>query len=218
MQIDIKTLDGGNAGTTELPDEIFMTEPRRDIMARVVHWQQAKRRSGNHKTKGMGEVSGTTKKPYKQKGTGNARQGSLRAPQFRTGGRVHGPVVRSHEYDLPKKVRRLGLISALSQKHAEGKLVVLDAVTGAKTRDLVVKLAALGWHSALVVDRAVDAGFARASRNIIGIDVLPTVGANVYDILRHDVLAITTAGIEGLRERLGFTTAPLPVAPVGEVA
>ncbi len=203
MQIDVTTLDGGSAGTAELPDEIFATAPRADIMARVVHWQQARRRAGTHKTKGMGEVSGTTKKPYKQKGTGNARQGSLRAPQFRTGGVVHGPVVRSHGYDLPKKVRRLGLISALSQKQADGKLIVLDAAAGnGKTRDLAAKLATLGWRSALIVDRAVDTDFLRASRNLIGIDVLPTVGANVYDILRHDVLAITTAAIEGLKERL----------------
>ena len=203
MQIDIKTLDNGSAGTAELPDEIFAAQPRKDIMARVVQWQQAKRRAGTHKTKGMGEVSGTTKKPYKQKGTGNARQGSLRAPQFRTGGRVHGPVVRSHAYDLPKKVRRLGLISALSQKQADGKLVVLDAANGAaKTKDLAAKLKVLGWGSALIVDRSVDEGFLRASRNIIGLDVLPTIGANVYDILAHDVLAITTAGLEGLKERL----------------
>jgi large subunit ribosomal protein L4 len=205
MQIDITTLDGGQAGIADLPDEIFATEPRADIMARVVHWQQAKRRAGTHRTKGMGEVSGTTKKPYKQKGTGNARQGSLRAPQFRTGGRVHGPVVRDHGYDLPKKVRKLGLISALSQKRADGKLVVLDAAVaadGSKTKDLARRLEKLGWRSVLVVDRAVDAGFLRASRNIVGIDVLPTVGANVYDILRHDVLAVTTAGIEALRERL----------------
>src|SRR5277367_4238826 len=129
MEIEITTLDNGRAGTAELPDEIFAATPRADIMARVVHWQLAKRRSGNHKVKGMAEVSGTTKKPYKQKGTGNARQGSLRSPQFRTGGVVHGPVVRSHEYSLNKKVRRLGLISALSQKLAQNKLVVLDAAT-----------------------------------------------------------------------------------------
>jgi large subunit ribosomal protein L4 len=203
MQIEIKTLDNATAGAAELPDAIFAAAPRADIMARVVHWQQAKRRAGTHKTKGMGEVMGTTKKPYKQKGTGNARQGSLRAPQFRTGGRVHGPVVRDHGYDLPKKVRRLGLISALSQKAADGKLVVLDAaVTGGKTGELQAKLKVLGWTSALIVDRTVDAGFLRASRNIIGVDVLPTVGANVYDILAHDVLAITTAGIDGLKERL----------------
>ncbi len=203
MQIEIKTLDNGTAGTAELPDEYFGANARPDILARVVHWQQAKRRAGTHKTKGMGEVRGTTKKPYKQKGTGNARQGSLRAPQYRTGGVVHGPVVRSHGYDLPKKVRRLGLICALSQKAAEGKLVVLDAATDAgKTKQLAAKLKVLGWSSALIVDRQVDEGFQRASRNIIGIDVLPTVGANVYDILAHDVLAITTAGIEGLKERL----------------
>ncbi len=203
MQIEIKTLDNGSAGTAELPDELFATKPRADIMARVVHWQQAKRRSGNHKVKGMGEVQGTTKKPYRQKGTGNARQGSLRSPQFRTGGVVHGPVVRSHEYDLPKKVRRLGLISALSQKQAEGKLVVLDVAAGAtKTRDLAAKLKTLGWGSTLIMDRVVDEGFQRACRNLIGIDMLPTMGANVLDILAHDTLAITAAGLEGLKERL----------------
>jgi large subunit ribosomal protein L4 len=203
MQIEIKTLDNGSAGTAELPDELFAITPRADIMARVVHWQQSKRRAGTHKIKGMGEVRGTTKKPYKQKGTGNARQGSLRAPQYRGGGQVHGPVVRSHGYDLPKKVRRLGLISALSQKQAEGKLVVLDAAAGAtRTRELQAKLKVLGWNSALIIDRAVDAGFLLASRNLVGIDVLPTIGANVYDILAHDVLAITTAGLAGLKERL----------------
>jgi large subunit ribosomal protein L4 len=204
MQIAIKTLDNAEAGTAELPEAIFGTAPRADIMARVVHWQLAKRRSGNHKTKGLSEVSGTTKKPYKQKGTGNARQGSLRAPQFRTGGRVHGPVVRDHGYNLNKKVRRLGLISALSQKHAEGKLVVLDAASGdAKTKDLMGKLKVLGWESVLIVDQQVDENFARASRNIPHVDVLPTLGANVYDILNHDLLAITTAGLAGLTARLG---------------
>ena len=204
MQTEIKTLDNGSAGTAELPDELFAVTPRADIMARVVHWQQSKRRAGTHKTKGMGEVSGTTKKPYKQKGTGNARQGSLRAPQFRTGGVVHGPVVRDHGYSLPKKVRRLGLISALSQKQAEGKLVVLDAASSdsPKTKGLAAKFKALGWHSALIIDGTVDANFLQASRNIHGVDVLPTIGANVYDILRHDVLAITAAGVEGLKIRL----------------
>ena len=204
MKLDIITLDNGTAGTAELPDEIFAVTPRADIMARVVHWQQAKRRAGTHKVKGMGEVSGTTKKPYKQKGTGNARQGSLRSPQFRTGGVVHGPVVRDHGYSLPKKVRRLGLISALSQKHAEGKLVVLDAAVASdpKTRGLAARLKVLGWRSALIIDGVVDENFLRASRNIHGFDVLPSVGANVYDILRHDVLAITSAGVEGLKLRL----------------
>jgi len=208
MQVEITTLDKGNAGSAELPDDIFAIKPRADIMARVVHWQMSKRRAGTHKVKGMAEVSGTTKKPYRQKGTGNARQGSLRAPQFRTGGVVHGPVVRSHGYSLNEKVRRLGLISALSQKAAEGKLVVLDTASGVvKTADLAKKFKALGWSSALIVDGSVDETFLLASRNIHGIDVLPTVGANVYDILRHDVLAITTAGVEGLKLRLNGATA-----------
>ena len=203
MDVDIRTLDNNSAGSASLPDEIFAAAPRADIMARVVQWQLAKRRAGTHKVKGMGEVSGTTRKPYKQKGTGNARQGSLRAPQFRTGGAVHGPVVRSHGFDLPKKVRRLGLISALSQKLADGKLVVLEEATGlVRTAELAAKLKVLGWTSALIVDGTVDEGFLRAARNIPRIDVLPSVGANVYDILNHDVLAITRTGVEGLKERL----------------
>lgn len=203
MDYEIKTLDNGSAGTASLPDEIFAATPRNDIMARVVHWQLAKRRAGTHKVKGMGEISGTTKKPYRQKGTGSARQGSLRSPQYRTGGVVHGPVVRDHGYDLPKKVRRLGLISALSQKAAEGKLVVLDAATASgKSAELAKKLKVLGWTSALIVDAAVEENFGRAARNLPKIDILPTIGANVYDILNHDVLAITRAGVEGLKERL----------------
>lgn len=203
MEVEIRTLDNAAVGNTELNEAVFGAAPREDIMARVVHWQLAKRRAGTHAVKGMGEVSGTTRKPYKQKGTGRARQGSLRAPQFRTGGVVHGPVVRDHGYDLPKKVRRLGLISALSKKLAEGKLVVLDSAGGGdKTKDLVGKLKTLGWRSALIVDHEVDGGFLRASRNVAGVDVLPSLGANVYDILRHDVLAITAAGIADLTERL----------------
>src|SRR6201996_6119976 len=144
MQVDVITLENASAGSAELPDEIFKITPRSDIMARVVHWQLSKRRGGNHKVKGMSEVSGTTKKPYRQKGTENARQGSLRSPQFRTGGVVHGPVVRSHAYSLNKKGRRLGLISALSMKQAEGKLVVLDvAASGAKTSALAKQIKAL---------------------------------------------------------------------------
>lgn len=203
MQVDIITLANAPAGTADLPDEFFAATPRADIMARVVHWQLSRRRAGTHKVKGMAEVSGTTKKPYRQKGTGNARQGSLRAPQFRTGGVVHGPVVRAHEYSLNKKVRRLGLISALSQKQADGKLVVLDAAQAdGKTGALAKQIKALGWSSALIIDGSVDESFLRASRNLHKVDVLPTIGANVYDILRHDVLAITTAGLEGLKARL----------------
>lgn len=203
MQVKVITLDNAEAGEIELPDALFAAAPRADIMARVVHWQLARRRAGTHKVKGMGEVSGTTKKPYRQKGTGSARQGSLRAPQFRKGGIVHGPVVRDHGYSLNKKVRRLGLISALSQKAADGKLVVLDATAGAaKTAEMAKKLKALGWSSALVVDAAVDAGFDRVLRNIPGMQAMPTMGANVYDILNHDVLALTRAGVEALKERL----------------
>jgi large subunit ribosomal protein L4 len=203
MKLDIFDIDAKNAGSAELPDEIFGIAPRADIIARVIHWQLAKRRSGNHKVKGMGEVSGTTRKPFKQKGTGNARQGSLRAPQFRTGGAVHGPVVRDHGYSLNKKVRRLGLLSALSQKAADGKLVVLDAVGALeKTKDVAAKVKNFGWTSALIVDAAVEDKFLRASRNVRGLNILPVVGANVYDIVQHDVLVITKAGLDGLKERL----------------
>ncbi|MBU6449434.1 MAG: 50S ribosomal protein L4 [Rhodospirillales bacterium] len=203
MKLDLVDFDAKSVGSAELPDEIFAAEPRVDIIARVIHWQLAKRRGGNHKVKGMGEVSGTTRKPYKQKGTGNARQGSLRAPQFRTGGAVHGPVVRDHGYSLNKKVRRLGLISALSAKAAAGKLVVLEDVAALdKTKDVAAKVKNFGWSSALIVDAAVEEKFGRASRNVKGLDVLPVVGANVYDIMQHDVLVVTKAAIEGLKERL----------------
>ena len=205
MQTPVITLENTNAGEIELPEALFGATPRADIMARVVHWQLAKRRAGTHKAKGMAEVSGTTKKPYRQKGTGNARQGSLRAPQYRKGGVVHGPVVRDHGYSLNKKVRRLGLISALSQKAAEGKLVVLEnaaLAADAKTSAVAAKVKALGWKSVLVVDAAADENFARCVRNLPKVQVLPTIGANVYDILNHEVLAVTRAGVEALKERL----------------
>jgi large subunit ribosomal protein L4 len=203
MQLPVITLANGPAGDIELPDAVFGAEPRIDIMARVVHWQLAKRRAGTHKVKGMGEVSGTTRKPYRQKGTGNARQGSLRAPQFRKGGIVHGPVVRDHGYSLNKKVRRLGLISALSQKAKEGKLVVVDLAGAAeKTGEMAKAVRTLGWKSALIVDAAVDEGFGRAVRNLPNVQVMPTIGANVHDILRYDVLAVTRQGVEALKERL----------------
>ena len=205
MQTPVITLENTQTGEIELPEALFGATPRADIMARVVHWQLAKRRAGTHKAKGMGEVSGTTKKPYRQKGTGNARQGSLRSPQFRKGGVVHGPVVRDHGYSLNKKVRRLGLISALSQKAAEGKLIVLEnaaLAADAKTSAIAAKVKALGWTSVLVVDAAADENFARCIRNLPKVQVLPTMGANVYDILNHEVLAVTRAGVEALKERL----------------
>ena len=205
MQVPVVTLDNAPAGEIELPEALFGAEPRGDILARVVHWQLAKRRSGTHKAKGMGEVSGTTKKPYRQKGTGNARQGSLRSPQFRKGGVVHGPVVRDHGYELNAKVRRLGMIHALSAKAAEGKLVVLDTAAGSaesKTKQMAARVKAFGWSTALVVDATVHEHFGRCVRNLPNVHVLPTIGANVYDILKHDVLAVTRAGVEALQERL----------------
>ena len=170
----------------------------------MVNWQLAKRRSGNHKTKGISDIRGTTKKPYKQKGTGNARQGSLRSPQFRGGAVIHGPVVRSHAFDLPKKVRKLALRVALSSKAADGKLIVLDAAKAAtpKTKDLAGRLGKLGWNSVLVIDGEVDDNFASASRNIPHVNVLPSVGANVYDILRADTLVLTKDAVEMLEARL----------------
>jgi large subunit ribosomal protein L4 len=171
----------------------------------MVNWQLAKRRAGTHKTKTIGDISGTTKKPFKQKGTGHARQGSLRSPQFRGGATIFGPVVRSHEHELTKKFKKLGLKTALSAKVAEGKLVILDDAkfSSAKTKDFAATLKALGWASALIIDGPeVDGNLALASRNVIGIDVLPQQGANVYDILRRDTLVLTKAAVEHLEARL----------------
>jgi large subunit ribosomal protein L4 len=205
MKAPVRNLDNEEVGDIELADGIFGLPIRRDILARVINWQLAKRRAGTHKTKGISEIRGTTKKPYKQKGTGRARQGSLRSPQFRGGARIFGPVVRSHEFSLQKKVRRLGLKTALSAKQGEGKLVVIDAarVSEAKTKALRARFEALGWDSVLIIDGpAVDEGFARAARNLPKVDVLPQQGANVYDILRRDTLVLTRAAIEHLEARL----------------
>jgi len=205
MKLTMRNLDNEEVGDIELSDEIFGLPVRRDILARVVNWQLAKRRAGTHKTKGISEIQGTTKKPYKQKGTGRARQGSLRSPQFRGGARIFGPVVRSHEFSLQKKVRRLGLKTALSAKQGEGKLVVIDAarVREAKTKLLRARLEALGWGSVLIIDGpAVDEGFARAARNLPRVDVLPQQGANVYDILRRDTLVLTREAVQHLEARL----------------
>ena len=205
MKLTVRNLDKEEVGEIELADEIFGLPIRRDILARVVNWQLAKRRAGTHKTKGISEIRGTTKKPYKQKGTGRARQGSLRSPQFRGGGRIFGPVVRSHAFDLQKKVRRLGLKIALSAKQDEGKLVVIDTahVGEAKTKVLRARLAALGWNSALIIDGSVvEENFARATRNLPRVDVLPQQGANVYDILRRDTLVLTREAVRHLEARL----------------
>jgi len=205
MKITVKTLDNKEAGTVDLLDGIFGVAPRRDILARMVNWQLAKRRSGNHKTKQIGDVSGTGKKPYAQKGTGRARQGSLRSPQFRTGAVIFGPVVRSHAHDLPKKVRKLALCMALASKQLDGKLIVLDSakVDTHKTKILAEKFKGLNLASALIIDGAnLDNNFAIAARNIPNIDVLPEQGANVYDILRRDTLVLTKNAVEQLQERL----------------
>jgi large subunit ribosomal protein L4 len=205
MKLKVHSLDNKEVGDIELADEVFGLPVRGDILARVVNWQLAKRRAGTHKTKGISDISGTTKKPYKQKGTGRARQGSLRSPQFRGGAVIFGPVVRSHEFGLQKKVRKLGLKTALSAKQAEGKLVVIEAasVAEAKTKALRAQFATLGWESVLIIDgAAVDAGFAKAARNLPKVDVLPSVGANVYDILRRDTLVLTRAAVEQLEARL----------------
>ncbi len=204
-KIAVRNLDNEEVGDIELDDAVFGLPVRRDILARVVNWQLAKRRAGTHKTKGISEISGTTKKPYKQKGTGRARQGSLRSPQFRGGAVIFGPVVRSHAFDLQKKVRRLGLKTALSAKLGEGKLVVIDAARTAepKTKVLRSRLEALGWHSVLIIDGpSVDPDFARAARNLPRVDVLPQQGANVYDILRRDLLVLTKDAVGHLEARL----------------
>jgi len=205
MKLKVHNLDNKEVGDIDLADEVFGLPVRGDILARVVNWQLAKRRAGTHKAKGISDISGTTKKPYKQKGTGRARQGSLRSPQFRGGAVIFGPVVRSHEFGLQKKVRKLGLKTALSAKQAEGKLVVIEAASVAetKTKALRAQFATLGWESVLIIDgAAVDEGFARAARNLPKVDVLPSVGANVYDILRRDTLVLTRAAVEQLEARL----------------
>ena len=205
MKCDIVNLDNQNVGSIELADSVFGAEVRADILSRVVNWQLANRRAGTHKTKTIAEVSGTTKKPYKQKGTGNARQGSLRATQFRGGGISFGPVVRSHAQDLPKKIRRLGMRCALSVKAQNGKLIVVDELKlpEIKTKELLAKMNKLGVESALFVGGAeLDNNFNLAARNIVNVDVLPQQGANVYDILRRDTLVLTKEAAENLEARL----------------
>ena len=205
MKIAILDWDNKQQGELELNASIFGLPLRTDIMQRVVEWQRAKRQAGTHKTKEIGDISGTTKKPFKQKGTGNARQGSLRSPQFRKGATIFGPVVRSHAYDLPKKIRALGLKTALSAKAAEGNLIIVKdaALKKPKTSDITKKLGGLNLKSALVIDgEVVNDNFAKAIRNVKFIDVLPTIGLNVYDVLRHEKLVLTEAAVKKIEERL----------------
>ncbi len=205
MKTEVVNLDAGQAGEIELDDAIFGLEPRADILHRVVRWQLAKRQAGTHKTKTRGEVSYSTKKIYRQKGTGGARHGDKGVVQFRHGGTVKGPVVRSHAHDLPKKVRKLGLKLALSAKARDGKIVVLEKaeLDEGRTKTLKSGLEKLGLRKILIVDGAqVQENFARAARNIADLDILPSQGANVYDILRRDTLVLTRAGVEALEARL----------------
>ena len=205
MKIAVTTLDNAKAGEIDLADAVFGLPTRGDILARMVRWQLARRQQGTHDTKEIGEISGGGRKPRPQKGSGRSRQGSTRSPQWRKGAVIFGPTPRSHAHDLPKKVRKLALKTALSAKQAEGKLVVLDKaeLAAGKTKALAQSFGKLGWKSVLVIDgESVDAGFARAARNLPGVDVLPQQGANVYDILRRDTLVLTRAAVEKLEARL----------------
>jgi large subunit ribosomal protein L4 len=189
----------------DLDEALFGLEPRADILHRVVRWQRNNAQAGTHKVKTRSETSYSTKKIYRQKGTGGARHGDKNAPIFRHGGVYKGPTPRSHGHDLPKKFRKLGLRHALSAKAAAGELVVIESASldAPKTAALAKQVKELGWKRALIIDgAAVDANFAKAARNIEGLDVLPSMGANVYDILRRDTLVITKAGVEALEARL----------------
>ncbi|MEA2930325.1 MAG: large subunit ribosomal protein [Hyphomicrobiales bacterium] len=204
MDLKVTTLDGKEAGSVSLDKDIFGLEPRTDLIQRCINWQLAKRQAGTHKTKGRAEINRTGKKMYAQKGTGGARHGSARVPQFRGGGRAFGPVVRSHAHDLPKKVRALALRHALSAKAKDGGIVVLDALSAkeAKTKALAAQFGKLGWANALIIGGdTIEENIGRAARNIPNIDVLPVQGINVYDILRRRTLVLTKAAVEALEAR-----------------
>lgn len=205
MKFKLHTIDSKESGEVELNDSIFKIDPRKDILHRVVHWQLAKRRAGTHSTLERGEVRGTTKKPFNQKGTGNARQGSLKGPHQYGGGVAHGPKPRDYGYTLPKKVRALGLKMALSAKAAENNLVILkDAkLKTPKTKDFAKNTGKFGWKSALIIDGdVVEENLAKASANLVKIDAMPVMGTNVYDILNHETLVITESALKKLEERL----------------
>jgi large subunit ribosomal protein L4 len=204
MKIDITTLDGGSAGSVDLDEAIFGLEPRADLLARCVRWQLAKRQAGTHAVKNRSDIDRTTKKVYKQKGTGSARHGAASAPQFRGGGRAFGPQVRSHAHDLPKKVRALALKHALSSKAKDASIIVVDDVklSEGKTKVLVERFGKLGLANALIIGGSeIEANFQRAARNIPNVDVLPVQGINVYDILRREKLVLTKAAVDALEAR-----------------
>lgn len=204
MELDITTLDGEKAGSVTLNEAIFGLDPRSDLLQRCVRWQLAKRQAGTHAVKNRSDISRTTKKLYKQKGTGNARHGAASAPQFRGGGRAFGPQVRSHEHDLPKKVRALALKHALSAKVKDSSLIIIDEVklSEPKTRALLERFNKLGLSSALIISGAdVEANFGLAARSIPNVDVLPVQGINVYDILRREKLVLSKAAVDALEAR-----------------
>ncbi|MCB8823368.1 50S ribosomal protein L4 [Microvirga rosea] len=204
MKLDVTTLDGNKAGSVDLDEAIFGLDPRADLLARCVRWQLAKRQAGTHAVKNRSAIDRTTKKVYKQKGTGNARHGAASAPQFRGGGRAFGPQVRSHAHDLPKKVRALALKHALSSKAKDASLIVVDEVqlSEPKTKALVERFGKLGLANALIIGGAeIEGNFQRAARNIPNIDVLPVQGINVYDILRREKLVLTKAAVDALEAR-----------------
>jgi large subunit ribosomal protein L4 len=204
MKQKVLNLDAQSAGEIELKDEIFGLEPRVDLIQRVIVWQLAKRRAGTHKTKTRGEINRTTKKWYRQKGTGSARHGARSAPNFVGGGKAMAPVVRSHEFDLPKKVRAAGLCHALSSKAKDSKLVVLDSasVDAVKTSALAKRLNKLGAAGMLIVDGEFEKNFAMSARNLVNVALVPVAGLNVYDILKRDTLVMTKAAVKAIEERL----------------
>ena len=205
MQLDIINLDGKKVGSVELSDNVFGLEPRADILHRVVTWQRAKSRAGTHAVKTVSDVQGSGKKAFKQKKTGNARQGERYNVHMRGGGVVHGPVVRDHSIDLPKKVRSLGLKMALSSKAKDGSLVIIDSekLAAAKTSAFAKQLKKLDIASALFVGAAeLDGNFVKSAANIANIDALPTIGLNVLDILKHDKLVLTADAVKAVEERL----------------
>ena len=204
MKAELKSIGNKKTSNIELADSVFGITPREDIIARVVKWQLAKRRAGTHKVKSRSEIAKTGAKMFRQKGTGRARHGAASVVQFRGGGVVHGPVVRDHGHDLPKKVRKLGLRSVLSAKAAAGKLIIVDNLeSDGKTASLKAKLTGLGVSNALVIGgETLENGFVRAAANIPLIDVLPSQGLNVYDAVRRDVLVMTKDAVDFIEERL----------------
>ncbi|MBT5575198.1 MAG: 50S ribosomal protein L4 [Alphaproteobacteria bacterium] len=204
MKAELKTIENKKSGNIELLDSVFGITPREDIIARVIKWQLAKRRAGTHKVKTRAEIAKTGAKMFRQKGTGRARHGAASVVQFRGGGVVHGPVVRAHGHDLPKKVRKLGMRSVLSAKAAAGKLIIVDSLeSDGKTSSLKERLKSFGISNALVIGgETLESGFVRAAANIPLIDVLPSQGLNVYDIVRRDVLVMTKEAVSFVEERL----------------